>query len=114
MPGPRSSLVEVALPVPVRRLFTYRVAGAPPPAGTAVRVPFRKRTLTGWVVGGGTEVAGVRDVLGVMDSRLGAGSELLELARWIADYYVAPLGVVLRAMLPPPGRATPRRRLVAR
>ena len=114
MPGPRSSLVEVALPVPVRRLFTYRVAGAPPPAGTAVRVPFQSRTLTGWVVGRGTEVARVRDVLGVLDSRLALGSELLGLARWIADYYVAPLGVVLRAMLPPPGRAAPRRRLVAR
>ena len=114
MPGPRSSLVEVALPVPVRRLFTYRVAGAPPPAGTAVRVPFQSRTLTGWVVGRGTEMTGVRDVLGVLDSRPAAAGELLELARWIASYYVAPLGVVLRAMLPAPGRAAPQRRLVAR
>ena len=112
--GPGSSLVEVALPLPVRRLFTYRVGGSAPPAGTAVRVPFRQRALTGWVMGPGTDVAGVRDVLAVFDSRPPVGAELLGLARWIAEYYVAPIGVVLKAMVPAPGRAAPRRRLVAR
>ncbi|MXX33197.1 MAG: hypothetical protein F4Z50_00410, partial [Gemmatimonadetes bacterium] len=108
------SLVEVALPLPVRRLFTYRLAGPTPAAGTRVRVPFRNRTLTGWVLGPGSEVRGVRDVIAVLDSRPSVGAELLELARWIAEYYVAPVGVVLRAMLPAPATAAPRRRLVAR
>lgn len=114
MPAPAAALVEVALPVPVGRLFTYRVTGAAPPVGTAVRVPFRNRILTGWVMGPGPDVGGVRDVLAVLDSRPPAGAELLELARWIAEYYVAPAGVVLKAMLPAPGRAAPRKRLVAR
>lgn len=114
MPAPGPSLVEVALPLPLRRLFTYRVGGACPPVGTAVRVPFRNRTLTGWVMGPGSEVAGVRDVVAVLDSRPPVGAELLGLARWIAEYYVAPVGVVLKAMLPAPGRTAPRRRLVAR
>lgn len=108
------SLVEVALPLPVRRLFTYRLAGPIPPAGTRVRVPFRNRTLTGWVLGPGSEVRGVRDVIAVLDSRPSVGAELLDLARWMAEYYVAPVGIVLRAMLPAPATAAPRRRLVAR
>ncbi len=114
MAGAGHSLVEVALPLPLRRLFTYRLAGPLPAAGTRVRVPFRNRTLIGWVLGPGEEVRGVRDILAVLDSRPAVGAELLDLARWIAEYYVAPVGVVLRAMLPAPATAAPRRRLVAR
>ena len=112
--GPRSTLVDVALPVPLRRLFTYRVAGSAPAVGSRVRVPFRDRTLVGWVMGPGAEVPGLRDVLAVLDSRPSVGAELLGLARWIAEYYVAPIGIVLRSMLPAPGATAPKRRLVAR
>ncbi len=109
-----SSFVEVALPVPLRRLFTYRIEGAPPPPGTRVRVPFRNRTLTGWVMGPGTEVPRVRDVAAVLGPEHAVDEELLDLARWIARYYVAPPGIVLRTMLPTPRRTAPRKRLVAR
>ena len=108
------SFVQVALPVPLRRLFTYRVEGAAPPPGTRVRVPFRNRTLTGWVMGPGTRVPRVRDVAAVLGPEHAVDEELLGLARWIARYYVAPDGIVLRAMLPTPRRTAPRRRLVAR
>ena len=109
-----SSFVEVALPVPLRRLFTYRIEGVPPPPGTRVRVPFRNRTLTGWVMGPGTEVPRVRDVAAVLGPGHAVDEELLGLARWIARYYVAPPGIVLRTMLPTPRRTAPRKRLVAR
>ena len=94
------SLVKVALPVPVRRSFTYSVAGEPPPVGARVVVPFRRRTLVGWVLGPGTEVPRVRAVRSVLDTEPVVGAELLELARWMSDYYVAPMGIVLKAMLP--------------
>ena len=100
MPAGRTSLVEVALPVPVHRAFTYRIAGAAPAPGTRVVVPFRNRTLVGWAMGPGSEVPGMRDVRSVLDTEPSVGAELLELARWIADYYVAPAGIVLRTMLP--------------
>ena len=108
------SFVEVALPVPLRRLFTYRIEGVPPPPGTRVRVPFRNRTLMGWVMGPGTEVPRVRDVAAVLGAEYAVDEELLALARWIARYYVAPPGIVLRTMLPTPRRTAPRKRLVAR
>jgi primosomal protein N' (replication factor Y) (superfamily II helicase) len=43
-------LVEVALPVPLPRTFTYRI-DRPVAPGTRVRVPFSGRKLIGWVVG---------------------------------------------------------------
>ena len=109
-----TGFVRVALPVPVRRSFTYRVAGAAPPPGTRVKVPFRNRTLTGWVLGPGSSVPAVRDVLAVLRSGPRVSDELLGLAHWIAEYYVAPVGIVLKTMLPTTRRAGPRRRLVAR
>ncbi len=109
-----TSFVQVALPVPLRRLFTYRVRGAAPQPGTRVQVPFRSRTLTGWVMGSGKEVPRVRDVIAVLGSAHSVDEELLGLARWIARYYVAPVGIVLRTMLPTPRKTAPRKRLVAR
>ena len=109
-----AGFVEVALPVPVRRPFTYRVTGAIPPPGTPVRVPFRNRTLTGWTLGPGEKVPRVRDVVAVSRGGPSATPDLLELAQWIADYYVAPVGIVLKTMLPTARRSGPRKQLVAR
>ena len=100
MPAGRTSFIEVALPVPVHRAFTYRIAGDAPAAGTRVMVPFRNRSRVGWVLGPGSEVSGVRDVLSVLDTEPSVRDELLGLARWIAEYYVAPEGIVLKTMLP--------------
>lgn len=107
-----ASLVEVALPVPLRQTFSYRVSGEAPPPGTRVTVPFRNRQLVGWVVGKGRKVPGLRDVLAVLEPEPSVAGELLELARWVADYYVAPLGTVMQAMLPVGMTGHPRDLLV--
>ena len=96
----RRSLVLVALPVPVRRAFTYRLEGPVPATGTRVRVPFRNRNLVGWVAGPGSEVPGLKDVVAVLEEEPSVGPESWKLAEWLAEYYVVPLGIVLRAMLP--------------
>ena len=100
MPAGWTSFIKVALPVPVHRAFTYRIAGDAPAAGTRVMVPFRNRSLVGWVLGPGSEVSGVRDVLSVLDTEPSVRAELLGLASWIAEYYVASEGIVLKTMLP--------------
>jgi primosomal protein N' (replication factor Y) (superfamily II helicase) len=95
-------LVEVALPIPLPRTFTYRVA-APVAAGTRVRVSFSGRKLIGWVVGGavpGRELKRIRDVDRVLEDEPSVPADVLQLCRWIADYYLAPLGMVLRGALP--------------
>ena len=39
-------------------------------------------------------------VLESPDAQPAVGASLLELCRWMADYYIVPLGVVLRTVLP--------------
>ena len=96
--------MDVALPVPLERAFTYSVSGEPPPVGARVLVPFSGQRLMGVVVRvhanppePGIEIKPVQQVLD--DSPL-LPDELMRLAEWIAQYYVAPLGEVLRGMLP--------------
>jgi primosomal protein N' (replication factor Y) len=95
-------MVAVALPLPIYRTFTYRVDGALPAPGTRVLVQFRAREWIGWAVGPADEgpVRGLKSVLAVLDDHPSVPPDLLDTARWIAEYYVAPLGIVLRSMLP--------------
>ena len=94
---------DIALPVPLDMVFTYRVpADAAPVVGGRVLVPFRQQRMTGIV----TELhdrkpsVTAKSVLSVVDSSPVFDDLLLRLARWIADYYLAPLGEVCRTMLP--------------
>ncbi len=100
---PTQYRVDVALPLPIHRTFTYRVAADVAPApGTRVLVPFRRDERIGWVVGEGSldDIKGIRSVLAVLDDGPTVPADLLELCRWMAEYYVAPLGITLRAALP--------------
>jgi primosomal protein N' (replication factor Y) len=95
---------EVALPVPLDRTFTYAVReGQAVQRGARVVAPFRKEKLIGVVmaVGGAapTEFE-ARPIEMVLDEEPLLSENLLKLAEWIAQYYIAPLGEVLRGMLP--------------
>ena len=95
--------VEVALPLPIPTTFTYSVRGATPAEGSRVLVSFGRDQRIGWVVGPGQrgEIDGLKPVLDVLDDAdPTVPPELLELCRWMARYYLSPLGIVLRAALP--------------
>ncbi len=99
--APHGGLIEVALPLPIHSTFTYRVEGPEPEPGCRVLVPFRREERIGWVVGpGDASVDRVKPVLDVLDASATVPPDLLDLCRWMAEYYVAPLGIVLRAVLP--------------
>ncbi len=94
---------DVALPVPLDRTFTYRVGEAAPMVGARVLVPFSGQRLMGVVVrlhDAEPDGVGVKPVQAVLDEAALLPEELMRLAGWIASYYVAPLGEVLRGMLP--------------
>ena len=95
---------EVALPVPLDRTFTYSLReGEQVARGARVIAPFRNEKLIGVVTA--TEAAAPTDfeakyVEAVLDDEPLLSEHLLKLAEWIAGYYLAPLGEVLRGMLP--------------
>lgn len=99
--------VEVALPLPIPRTFTYAVppelrdAARP---GARVLVPFGARERIGWIdrpaETAPKDPSRVKAVLGVLDAVPTAPPGLLRLCRWMGEYYVAPLGQVLRTALP--------------
>jgi len=100
-------LCNVALPVPLRTAFTYAVPeslqGTLQP-GSRVLVPFRKKSMVGVVVEwaeNAPEETKIREVIRVLDFVPALTPKLIELAHWIAAYYLAPIGEVFRAMLPP-------------
>jgi primosomal protein N' (replication factor Y) len=97
---------EVALPRPVYQTFTYILPEeihrrARP--GMRLRVPFGKREAIGCIdtVSEGEPSGRVRSALELLDSEPILSPELLDICRWVARYYVAPLGLVFRAALPP-------------
>lgn len=98
------SYCEVALPVPLDRPFTYAVPeGASPARGARVIAPFRNEKLIGVVTAVHTKAPAdfeVRTIEAVLDDEPLLSDALLELAEWMAQYYLAPLGEVLRGMLP--------------
>jgi primosomal protein N' (replication factor Y) len=95
---------QVAFPLPLHQTFIYRVPSellehARP--GAQVQAPFRGRPRRGFVVErvAASTVEDVHDLTAVLDEHA-VTPHLLALARWVAEYYLAPLGEVLSAMLP--------------
>jgi primosomal protein N' (replication factor Y) len=113
-----ASFCNVALPVPLRNTFTYSIPELLRPQvqpGSRVLVPFRKKSLVGVVVElveAPPANTKIRDVAKVLDLVPALTPKLIELAHWIAGYYLAPIGEVIRAMLPPVTELTARRQIV--
>lgn len=96
---------EVALPVPLDQTFQYALPETlrhRVQPGCRLLVPFGSRKLAGVVVSCSEEPPdpSMRAALRLLDEEPVFDGELLALGRWIADYYCAPLGEVLRAMTP--------------
>jgi len=96
---------DVALPVNLEREFTYIV---PPElahhavVGARAVVPFGSKYLTGLITALPAEssVAGLKPLHDIVDESPVLSDELLRVCRWIASYYVTPLGDVLKAAMP--------------
>ncbi len=98
-------LVEVALPLPVLKNFTYAVPdelSAQVAEGMRVLVPFGRNERIGWVdrVHPDAKDEKAREVVALLDSRPSLPAPIHELCRWAADYYVVSLGQMIRTTLP--------------
>jgi primosomal protein N' (replication factor Y) len=106
-PVPQRRLVDVALPLPLFRTFTYAVEGEtrhPLVPGSRVVVPVRGGRAVGYCLGESDGVAlgstRPKAVIDVPDAEPAFRPDLLAVCRWMSGYYVAPPGLVLRAALP--------------
>jgi len=101
-------LVSVAVPVPQLGLLTYAVPRAldMPATGARVVVTVGSRSLTGVVMGAAAaaEVAyTIKPLSRILDAASFVPADVLELANWASEYYLAGPGATLAAALPPHG-----------
>ena len=99
----------VVLPVPVSRSYIYAVPdslAARVVPGARVVVPLRRRRVVGIVTAAASHLPSasveVKPIIAAPDDEPAISQPLLELGRWISDYYGAALGLALRAILPGP------------
>jgi primosomal protein N' (replication factor Y) len=98
-------LVSVALPVPLFAPLTYAVPDALKDRvkpGSRVVVPLRGRRELAFVLGPAEprDATKTKDILEAPDDVPALDSAMLSLCKWVAEYYLEPIGVVLRSALP--------------
>ena len=70
--------------------------------GSRVRVPFREKSALATVVAllPESNAQGIRPIEAVLGDKPILSKPLLELARWMSDYYCCPIETVMRSLLP--------------
>jgi primosomal protein N' (replication factor Y) len=105
--APAGDYLEVVFDVPLKTSFSYRrdEAGLAD-IGRRVLAPFGRREAAGFVVGrsasppDGFDPAAVKAIRRTVDKEELFGKAEIELARWLAGYYLCGPGEALAAMLP--------------
>ncbi|WP_173198776.1 primosomal protein N' [Geobacter sp. SVR] len=100
-----AQVIEVAVPLPLEKTYHYLV-----PAGLVHRiatgrrvfVPFGGRRLSAYILGTVEcdETGGLKEIIDVIDDEPLWTENELDFFRWIASYYLHPLGEVLKTALP--------------
>ena len=105
-----TSYAEVAVPLHVFQTFTYRLSPEQrdqAEVGARIVVPLGRNLVTSYIVGLLDELPAelaavdVKDAQDLVDTEPVCNPEILQLARWVSDYYACPLGEVIKAALPP-------------
>src|SRR5512145_2149845 len=99
--------VGVAVCAPLDSIFTYGVSDELWPdvvVGKRVLVPVRNREVTGYIVdadqGDTTPDYELKEIKDILDQTPLFGPELVPFFRWIAEYYMCPIGMVIQSALP--------------
>src|SRR5687767_8407579 len=102
---------QVAVPLHLTQTFTYRLPAELQPharVGSRLLVPFGAKPTTAYIVAllpalqAGTSLVetDIKDAEALLDIEPLLTPDVLEITRWVADYYAAPWGEVLKAALP--------------
>ena len=100
-----SSCIEVAIALPVYSTYVYSVPEnllALVSIGKRVLVPFGRRRVTGYILGAckKTDQGKIKNVLDILDEEPLFPSSMIPFFRWTADYYLHPIGDVIKCALP--------------
>jgi len=103
-----SEFAEIAVPVGFHQTLTYRIPASLKDSvrlGSRVEVPLGSKLTTGFVVSlldsAPVATAKLKPIRAVLDDDEPALiPEIIELCRWAAEYYIAPLGEMLKVALP--------------
>ena len=100
-----SAFVRVILDRSIRRELDYAVPETLADkvvVGSRVRVPFRDKSLLATVVATLDEspAEGIKPILALLGEKPALSASLIELARWMANYYCCPIETVMRSLLP--------------
>jgi primosomal protein N' (replication factor Y) len=106
-PPREGPFASVALEQAINRTLDYSIPkklAATIRIGQRVRVPLGRgnKLASGYVVGMSdvSDYAKIKPLADLIDDRVLVSPPLMELARWMSRYYVAPLGVVLDSVIP--------------
>ena len=97
--------IEVAVALPVYNTYLYKI---PPPLaplanpGMRVLVPFGKRRVTGYIIARQKQNNGyqIKNIINILDNAPLFPKSMISFFKWIADYYIYPLGEVIKTALP--------------
>jgi len=97
--------IDVEIALPVYHPFTYHVGERMAPLaviGKRVLVPFGRRRVTGYIVDvkDHTDQRETKAILDVLDEKPLFPPVMIPFFRWIADYYIYPMGEVIKTALP--------------
>jgi primosomal protein N' (replication factor Y) len=102
--------VEIAIGLPVEKTFYYEIPsgfGERLRLGSRVLVPFQGRKVTGYAIAFPLDLTDypkpnrLKPILDILDERPVFDEQMLAFYRWVSDYYVHPLGQVIKGGLPP-------------
>jgi len=97
--------IEVAVALPVWGTFTYMVPESlldVPLQGKRVLIPFGQRKVTGYVLeeAENKDEKEIKAVLDILDDNPLFPPSMISFFRWISDYYMHPVGEVIKTALP--------------
>ena len=97
--------IEVAVTLPLYQTYTYAVPvglNSRIKVGKRLLVPFGPRRLTAYAVGHAQpeNPESIKNIIDVLDDAPLFPHHMVALFKWIADYYIYPIGLVIKSALP--------------
>ncbi len=99
------NIAEIVLPIPLNKKFHYSIPLSfinQIGIGKRVKVPFRGRIIMGYCVGliDVSDIEKTKDIVQVIDTKPIISSRLLEISKWMANFYFCGWGEALETFIP--------------